>query len=91
MLLAALSCLHGKLHEAGGEPQRCQVVQTAISLFANKFQALLLLDSDHSGRVAASGQPPSWQQVGAPRLHTPWAPLPYVIAELAGAAALCCA
>ena len=65
MLLAALRCLHGKLHEAG-EPQRCQVVQTAISLFANKFQALLLLDSNQTGRVAASGQPPSWQQVGAP-------------------------
>lgn len=60
MLLAAFGCLDGKLHEAG-QPQRCQVVQTAISLFANKFQALL--GSDQAGQVAASGQPPSWQQV----------------------------
>ena len=61
MLLAAFSCLHGKLHEAG-EPQRCQVVQTAIALFANKFQALLL-GASQASQAAASGQPPSWQQV----------------------------
>lgn len=55
MLLAAFSCLYEKLREAG-EAQRCQLAQTAVSLFAQKFQALLL-GSD------TAGQPASWQQV----------------------------
>ncbi|KAL3153518.1 hypothetical protein ABBQ38_011849 [Trebouxia sp. C0009 RCD-2024] len=59
MLLAALSCLHAKLHSAG-DTQRCQVLQTAISVFASKFQALL-----GSGPPAGQqAQPASWPQGG---------------------------
>lgn len=58
MLLAALSSLHAKLHSAG-DTQRCQVLQTAMSLFATKFQALLL-SSDPARELVP---PASWLQV----------------------------
>ncbi|KAL3142038.1 hypothetical protein ABBQ32_004670 [Trebouxia sp. C0010 RCD-2024] len=59
MLLAALSSLHAKLHSAG-DTQRCQVLQTAMSLFATKFQALLL-SSDPARELVP---PASWLQGG---------------------------
>ena len=67
MLLAALSCLHEKLH-AAGDSQRCQVVETAISQFANSFKALLL-SSTQMNQASASGQPVDWQQVGSHSLQ----------------------